>query len=111
LLEKLKQVESDLPANKRWSRVSQALNWLNTQHIHGRKGLGFETKHTVYPANIKYVGLFENIVYFHCGKTRHYRYACPLKRYATDKNLVYVKQIWVRKDELSMSKGMRPKWI
>jgi len=28
-----------------------------------------------------------------------------------DKNLVYVKQVWVRKDEISMSKGMGPKCI
>ena len=30
LLEKLKQVESNLTANRRWNRFSQALNWLNT---------------------------------------------------------------------------------
>jgi len=32
LLQNLKQVESDLAANRRWNRASQALNWLNTHH-------------------------------------------------------------------------------
>ena len=69
------------------------------------------TKRTVYPVNRKYVGLPENIACFHCGKTGHYRYACRIRRYAMESNLTYVKQIWVRKDELRMSKGMGPKWI
>ena len=111
LLEKLKQVESDFAANRHWNRASQALNWLNTHHNRGRKGLGFVTKCTIYPVNRKYVGLPENIVCFHFEKTGHYRYACPSRRYAMDKNLVYVKQIWVRKDEFSVCKGMGPKWI
>jgi len=38
LLEKLKQVESDLAVNRRWNMSSQALNWLNTHHNRGRKG-------------------------------------------------------------------------
>jgi len=87
LLEKLKQVESDLAANRRWNNASQVLNWLNTHHNRGRKGLDFVTKRTVYPVNRKYVGLPENIMCFHCGKMRHYRYVCPLRRYAMDKNL------------------------
>jgi len=70
LLKKLKQVESDLAANRRWNRSSRALNWLNTHHNRGRKGLGFEEKHTVHLKNRKYVGLLENIVCFHCGKNR-----------------------------------------
>jgi len=111
LLEKLKQVESYLAGNRRWNRASQALNWLSTHHSRGRKGLGFGTKRIVYPVNRKYVGLPENIVCFHRGKTGHYRYVCPSKRYAMDKNLVYIKQVWARKDELSVSKGMGPKWI
>jgi len=80
-------------------------------HNQGRKGLGFVTKHRVYPVNRKYVGLPENIVCYHCGRTGHYRYACPSRRCAMNKNLVYVKQVWVKKDELSVSKGMGPKWI
>jgi len=111
LLEKLKQVESDLAANRRCNRASQALNWLNTHHNRGRKGLGFVTKRTVYPVNRKYVGLPENIVCFHHGKMGHYQYACPSRRYAMNKNLIYVEQVWVRQDELSVSKGMGPNWI
>jgi len=63
LLENLKQVESDLAANRRWNRVSQALNWLNMHHNRGKKGLGFVTKHTIYPINRKYVGLPENFIF------------------------------------------------
>ena len=62
------------------------------------------TKRTVYPINRKYVGLPENIVCLHRGKTGHYRYAYPIRRYAMERNLVYVKQIWVRKDELCVSR-------
>jgi len=69
------------------------------------------TKRIIYPVNRKYVGLPENIVCFHCGKMGHHRYACPLRRYAMDKNFVYVKQIWARKGELSVSKEMGPKWM
>ena len=111
MLEKLKQVELDLAANRRWNRSSQALNWLNTHFNRGKKGLSFVTKRTVYPVNRKYVGLPENIVCFHYGKTMHYRYACPIRRYAMESNLTYVKQIWVRKDEICSSKRMGPKWI
>jgi len=91
LLVKLKQVESDLNANRHWNRSSHVLNWLNTHYNRGKRGLGFVTNRTVYPVNRKYVGLPENIVCFHCGKTGHYRYACPIKRYAMERNLVYVK--------------------
>jgi len=72
LLEKLKQAESDFAANRHWNKASHALNWLNTHHSRGRKGLDFVTKCTVYPVNRKYIGLPENIVCFHCGKTGHY---------------------------------------
>jgi len=82
LLEKLKQVESDLTANRRWNRSSHALNWLNTHHNRGRKGLDFEKKHTIYPNNRKYVGLPENIVCFHHGKIGHYRYTCLSRKNA-----------------------------
>jgi len=71
LLEKLKQVESDLIANRCWNRSSQVLNWLNTHYNQGKKGLGFMPKRTIYPVNRKYVGLPENVVCFHCGKTGH----------------------------------------
>ena len=111
LLEKLKQVESDLAANRCWNRSSQALNWLNTHFNRGKRGLGFVTKRTVYPVDRKYVGLPENIVCFHFGKTGHYQYTCPIRRYAMEKNLIHVKQIWVRKDEICTSKRMGPKWI
>jgi len=111
VLENIKQVESDFAANRCWNRAFQALNWLKMHHNRGRKGLGFVTKRIVYLVNRKYVGLPENIVYFHCGKMGHYRYACPSRRNAINKNLVYVKQVWVRKDEISVSKGMEPKWI
>jgi len=68
LLEKLKQVELDLAANRHWSSCSQVLNWPNTHHKQGKKDLDFVNEHTVYPVNRKYVGLSENIVCFHCGK-------------------------------------------
>jgi len=108
LLEKLKQVESDLAANRRWNRSSQALNWLNTHHNRGRKGLGFEKKHTVHPNNRKYVGLPKNIVCFYCGKTRHYRYTCLSRKNAIERDLVHLKQIWVRREDLYIPKTMVP---
>jgi len=37
LLENLKQVESDLGANRCWNRASQALNWLNCTIIKAKK--------------------------------------------------------------------------
>ena len=64
-----------------------------------------------YPVNRKYVGLSENIVCDHCGKKGHYRYTYPSRKYAIKKNSVYVKQIWIRKDEICTSKEMGPKWI
>jgi len=111
LLEKLKQTETDLTTNRRWNCSSQALNWLNTYHNQSKKGLGFVAKRIVYPINSKYVGLQDNIICFHCGKTRHYRYTCPLRKYDMERNLIHVKQIWVKKDEICMSKRMGPKWI
>ena len=69
------------------------------------------TKHTVNPINKKYVGLQENIICFHCGKMGHYRYTCPLRKYAMERSMMYVKQIWIRKDEICMSRKMGPKWI
>jgi len=78
-------------------------------HTRTKKGLGFMTKGTVYPVNIKYVGLPENIICFHYGKLGHYRYTCPLRKYAMERNLIYVKQICVKKDEICMSNGMGPK--
>ena len=111
LHETLKQVETDQATNRRWNKPSQALNWLNNHHNRGRKGLDFEKKHTVYPYNRKYVGLPENIVCFHCEKIGHVRYICPSRKHAIEKNLGYVKQIWVREEDLSMLKGMGPKKI
>jgi len=57
LLEKLKQAETHLTANRGWNSSSQALNWLNTHHNKNKKGPGFVTKRTVYAINRKYVGL------------------------------------------------------
>jgi len=109
--EKLEQVEADFSTNRRWNQASQALYWLSKNHNHGKKGLGFVKKYTVYPCNRKYVGLPENIICFHCGKTGHYRYACSSRKYTIERNLIHVKQIWVRKDYFFVSKGMGPKWI
>jgi len=111
LLKRLKKVESDLTANRHWNSSSQALKWLNTHHNQNKKGLCFVTKRIVYPVKGKYVGLPKNIVCFHCCKTGHYRYACPLRKYAIERNLIRVKQIWVRKDEICMPKGMGSNWI
>ena len=62
--------------------------------------------------NKKYVGLQENIICFHLRETYHYRYACPLRKRAMERNSLYVKQVWIRKDDLtSMSKKVGPKWI
>jgi len=106
-----KQVEADFSTNRHWNQASQALNWLNTHHNRGRKGLDFVKKHTVYPCNRKYVGLPENIVCYHCGKIGHVRYTCPSREHAFKRNYSCVKQIWVRKEDLSMLKGMGPKKI
>jgi len=111
LLERLKKVESDLTANRRWNCSLEALNWLNNHHNRTKKGLGFVTKRVIYLVNRKYVGLPENIVCFHCDKKGYYHYTCSLRKYAMEKNLIYVKHIWVRKDEICMPKGMEPKWI
>ena len=111
MLEELKQAELDLVANRRWNRASQALNWLSNHHNQGRKGLGFKQKHTVYPRHRKYVELPENIVCFHYGKTGHFRYTCPSRNNALERNFGYVKQIWVRKEDLCMLKEMGPKKI
>ena len=112
LLEKIHKAESDLVQNRPWNSSSEAFNWLNTHHSRNKKGLGFVSKRVTKPANKKYVGLSESILYFHCGKTGHYQYACSLRNRAVERNSVYVKQIWIRKDELmSMSKKMGPKWI
>jgi len=111
LLEKLKQVETDLTANRRWSCSSEALQWLNTHHNQNKQGLSFVLKQTVYPINRKYVSLPENIIGFYYSKAGHYQYTCPLRKYAMERNLTHVKQIWVKKDEICMSKGMGPKWI
>ena len=107
----VEKLETDLTTNRCWNNSSQALDWLNTHHSRNKKGLGYKHKRTVYPIHRKYVGLPENIVCFHCGKTGHYRYTCPLRKHANEKNERYVKQIWIRKDELYMSKRMGPKWI
>jgi len=111
LHEKLKQIEQEQAANKTWLDSSDALNWLNTHHNRGRKGLGFVKKHTIYLCNRKYVGLPESIVCYHCGKTGYVRYACPSREHALKKNFGCVKQISVRKDELSILKRMRPNQI
>jgi len=111
LLEKLKKVESNLTANKRWNSSSTALKWLNTHNNRNEKGLGFVTKRTINPVRKKYVGFQENIISFHYGKMGHYRYTCPLRKYTMERNMIYVKQIWVRQDEICMSKRMGPKWI
>jgi len=111
LHEKLKQVEIDQAANKRLHDSSEALNWLNTHHNQGRKGLGFVNKHTVYPCNRKYLGLLENIVCYRCGKIGHVRYTCPSREHAFKKNYGCVKLIWVRKEDLSILKRMRLKQI
>ena len=107
----IEKLETNLATNNRWNKSSQALDWLNTHHNRNKKGLGYKPKQTVYPIHRKYVGLPENIVCFHCGKTGHYRYTCPLRKHANEKNERYGKQIWIRKDELYMSKRMGPKWI
>jgi len=110
-LENLKQVELDLAANRRCNPSSQGLTWLNTHHIQNKNGIDFVAKRTIYPVNIKYVSLPRNIICFHCGKTGHYRYACPLRKYTIERKLIHVKQIWVRKDEICMSNEKGPKWI
>jgi len=111
LNEKLKQVEQEQAVKTRWLDSSVALNWLNTHHNRGKQGLGFVKKHTIYPCKRKYLGLPENIVCYHCGKTGHVRYVCPSRDHALKKNFHCVKQIWIRKDELSMLKGMGPKQV
>jgi len=93
LLDRLKKAESNLTTNRRRNSSSETLKWLNTHHNRNKKGLGFVTVKTIYPINRKYVGLLENIICFHCGKTGRDHYACPLRKYAIERNLIHVKQI------------------
>jgi len=112
LLEKAHKAESDLARNRHWNSSSEALDWLNTHHNRNRKGLGWVNRCVTRPVNKKYVGLQENIICFHSEKTGHYRYACPLRKRTVERYSLYIKQIWIRKDELtSMSKKMGPNWI
>ena len=70
------------------------------------------TRRTVNLVNKKYVGLQENIICFHYGKIGHCRCTCPLRKNAIERIMLYVKQMWIRKDELtSMLKKVGPKWI
>jgi len=72
LLEKAHKAKSDLTENRRWNSSSETVTWLNTHHSRNRKGLGWVNMRVTRPVNKKYVGLQENIICFHCGKTRHY---------------------------------------
>jgi len=47
LHKKLKQVETNLAANRRWDQATQALNWLSKNNNQGKKGLGFKRQHIV----------------------------------------------------------------
>jgi hypothetical protein len=111
LHDQLEQARKEQAENRQWHNSSKALIWLNTHHNHGRKGLGFEKKYTVYPCNRNYVGLPENIVCYHCGKIGHVRYSCLSRKHALERNFGYVRQIWIKKDELAVLKGMGPKKI
>lgn len=93
LREQVQRAETDFIENKRWNSSSEALNWLNTHHSRNRKGLGFVNRRVTKPVDKKYVGLPENIICYHCGKTGHYRYACSLRKRAIERNPLYVKQI------------------
>ena len=113
LREQVERAETDFTENRRWNSSSEALNWLNTHHNRNIKGLGSVNGHVTKPVDKKYVGLPENIICYHCGKTGHYQYACSLRKRAMERNSLYVKQIWIRKDELNSmtKKRMGPKWI
>ena len=91
LLEKLNKVEYDLVENRRWNSSPEALNWLNTHHSKNKRGLGFVNRPVTRPVNKKYVGLQENVICFHYGKTGHYRHTCLLKKRAMERNSLYVK--------------------
>jgi len=133
LLEMAHKTESDLVQNKHWNSSSEAharkvesdhvqnrcrnssaeaLNWLNTHYSRNKRGLGFVNRSITKLVNKKYVGLKENITCFHCGKISYYRHTYPLRKRAMERNSLYVKQIWIKKDELiSMTKKIGPKWI
>jgi len=91
LLEKLKRAKSDLTVNRRWNSSSAVVKWLNTHHNRKKKELGFVNKRSVNLVNKKYVGLQGSIICFHCGKMGHYRYTCPLRKYAMERSMIYVK--------------------
>ena len=106
------KVKSDLAQNRRWNSSLEVLNYLNTHHTKNNRGLGFVNRPFTKPVDKKYVGLQENIICFHCGKTGHYQHTCPLRKGVVQGHSLYVKQMWIKKDELtSMSKKMGPKWI
>ena len=72
LIEKVHRAESGLVQNRRWNMSSEAFNWLNIHHSQNKIGLGFVNRHVTKPVDKKYVGLQENTICFHCGKTGHY---------------------------------------
>ena len=90
LHEKLKQVETDLAANRHWDQAPQVQNCSNTHHKQGKRDLSSVNKHAIFPVNRKPVDLPENIVCFYCGKIGHYRYACS-RKYAMKRDLIHVK--------------------
>ena len=109
LREKLKEVETKLPANRRWNSSSEALTWLNTDHSRNKQGLGSVRTHVSRPVSKKYVGLQGDVICFHCGKTGHFRSACPIRTVAIERNFSYVKKNG--KDEIFHEKKKGPKWI
>jgi len=90
LLKKAHKAKSDLIQNRHWNSSSKAFNWLNTQHSRNKSGLEFVNRPGTKPVNKKYVGLQDNIICFHCEKSG-YRYACPLRKRAMERNTLYIK--------------------
>jgi len=81
------KVEFDLVQNRRWNRSPEVLNWLNTHHSQNKMRLGFVNRRVTKQVDKKYVGLQENIICFHCGKTGHCHYTCSLRKEAMERNL------------------------
>ncbi|GAB2300154.1 hypothetical protein Dimus_038605 [Dionaea muscipula] len=112
--EKLQKELNEVKKCSTLSNINSKMHaWLYGTQCKKRTGLGFKEKSKTWNPKGKYVGLPEYKTCMFCGNGGHETSECLKRSMALERNLCYVRQIWVRKDSFyaSHKKGPKQVWV
>lgn len=109
LHENLEKANYEVSRPSKWHRSSDALNWLNKNCSINKSGIGYIKP--VPKFDPKYVGIYDNKMFTHCGRVGYFRDICPALIHAQFRNTFGIAKNVKKEEDPKVNSPVHTKWI